>query len=171
MNPKILSILTFILISFSLQGQELSVGYLGNNLWNPGLNLSVDKKINNLNHTIDLAVFNDPGSHTAAFVLYGLQKVKPKWSFSAYPIGLYRSFLPNTYKIDASGQISEPSNIAGNFYFSPAISVKRRHIKRFYTKAQVLILMPYNTFIMPVFNVGIGYVFHKEKQEKTYIQL
>jgi hypothetical protein len=171
MRLKILSILYISFVSFSCHAQEISIGYLGNNLWNPGINLSIDQKIKNLHHTLDFAIYCDPGSYTAALALYGLKKLKSKWSFAAYPVGIYRSFLPNTYRVDASNQISEPSSLAGNFYFCPTISIQRKHYKRFYSKAQVLVLMPYNTFVMPVINLGIGYIINPSKEEKPFIQL
>lgn len=171
MRLHLVLILTSCLFSFTSNAQEFSLGYLGNNLWNPGINLSINKTIKENNHTIDLGIFRDPGSHTAAFAVYGLQKNKAKWSFAAYPIGIYRSFLPKTYEVTPNGSISEPSNLAGNFYFSPAIAVKRRHFKVLYSKIQFLVLIPYNTFVMPVLNIGVGYRINQKRKEKPSTQL
>lgn len=146
--------------------QELSIGYLGNNLWNPGISIEYDLSVGELTHSAELSFFSDPGSHKAAFLLYGIKLQVKKWDFDLEPLGIYRSFLSNTYTVDDAGNISKPSNLKGNFYYSPSLSIKRKIGTSAYLKTQFLFLFPYNYYVLPVVNFGLGYRFTSKENEK-----
>jgi hypothetical protein len=159
------------------------LSYFGNNLWNPGLEAGVilprqratkslldkrDRKIHK-NHIIDLGFYLDPGSHLGLFAHAGWQRksIFPSRYFISYaasPIGLYRSFLPATYAVNDVGAV-EKVRLPGRSYFAPSLQAslgrvsKKDPEKGIYLQAEIITLMPYNTYILPLLNISIGYHF------------
>jgi len=162
-----------------------AVSYHGNNLWNPGLNVGVEvprsyeTRSNKKDQTIhkfkflqaDAGFFADRRIEFALYANGGLTWRRQKegklyWQLGLSPVGFYRSFLPNTYEfIDeglATGTV-EKRTLAGNFYFAPAISLQTGKISsssplsNWFAEINLITLMPYNTYIMPLVNVKVGY--------------
>jgi len=182
--------LLLILVLISTQqvvGQEdgihYTVGYFGNNGWNPGLKLGVQclkssklkehksgkERVIETSYGADLGCYKDPRSHLGVFLNGGLERRKIYENrvymvSSLNPIGVFRSFLPATYQVDDSGDITKVS-LAGRWYFAPAASwgigrnSKKNPLRGWYTKAHLMLLMPYNTYILPLLNWELGYRF------------
>ncbi|MEZ4849546.1 MAG: hypothetical protein R3B93_13190 [Bacteroidia bacterium] len=135
-----------LFITGKIQGQDsksllYSFSYYGNNLWNPGLKAgaekiwkekeSTNKKGKTRYHQTTLngnfSFYIDPASHTGVFTDVGLTYRKfyaNDWFYSVgiSPIGIYRSFLAQTYQVNTSGEIKKVT-LPGRFYFSPSGSI------------------------------------------------
>ncbi len=162
-----------------------SVSYHGNTLWNPGLNAgleiprSFETTPGRKDQTIlkyrflqaDAGFFADRRIEFAVYANGGFSWRRQKegksfWQLGVSPLGFYRSFLPNTYEFTDQGLVTgtvERRRFAGNFYFAPAISVQTGKIssssplKNWFAEINLITLMPYNTYIMPLVNVKVGY--------------
>lgn len=162
-----------------------SVSYHGNTIWNPGLNAGVEiprafaTTTNKREQTIlkykffqaDAGFFADRRIEFALYANGGLTWRRQKdnklfWQLGISPVGFYRSFLPNTYEFTDEGLVTgtvERLTLAGNFYFAPAISFQTgkisssRPISNWFAEVNLITLMPYNTYIMPLVNVKVGY--------------
>ncbi|MCB0835674.1 MAG: hypothetical protein KDE26_11935 [Bacteroidetes bacterium] len=187
---KCLPIVAILLFVFSLfskntlgqNAQPLiySFSYYGNNLWNPGLKAgagkiwkekeSTNKKGKTRYHQTtlngNLGFYIDPASHTGVFTDVGLIYRKfytNDWFYSLgiSPVGIYRSFLPQTYEMDTSGEINKVT-LPGRFYFSPSGSLGfgkklKNSSNGWFARANMILLLPYNTYILPLVNVEAGY--------------
>lgn len=147
-----------------------SIAYYGNNLWNPGIRLGLEKPWPNHSKwqiSSDLGVYLDPGSHAGLFHSYGLHfrhtGVKGRhWQLGMSPLAYYRSFLPNTYTLTSEGTIGQ-IRLAGRSYFAPTASLrfgaqweKISFAEACFIGLHLMTLMPYNTYIMPLFNIELG---------------
>ena len=185
----ILSMLMLVMLQTSGNGQELaqdfrySVSYFGNNIWNEGLNFGLDKirysypktnkkgkeKTITKSHLINIGFFNDSNSHLGAFAVAGWgSKIVFKNRFNltsaVQPFGLFRSFLPETYKVKSNGEINKVF-LPGRLYLCPSISAgfgrigKKNPDNGWFTKLNMMVLLPYNKAILPLLNVEFGYHF------------
>ncbi|MFW6226665.1 MAG: hypothetical protein ACOC31_01025 [Bacteroidota bacterium] len=162
-----------------------AVGYHGNTLWNPGINAGVEiprsfeTTTNRKEQTIrkfkfwqaDAGFFADRRTELGLYAHGGLtwrrqKSDKPYWQLGVSPVGFYRSFLPNTYEFTDEGLVTdtvESLTLAGNFYFAPAFSLQTGKISssnplsNWFAEINIITLMPYNTYIMPLVNVKVGY--------------
>lgn len=164
-----------------------TVSYFGNNLWNPGLKFGAEmpKNENTItnkkgkersilnNYAADIGFYRDGGSHVGVFLGAGWQrkKVFNKRFFitmEGKPLGFYRSFLPETYKVEDDGSIKKVG-LPGRFYFAPSVSAgfgiagKKDTERALFAKVHVITLLPYNTYIMPLLNIELGYQFNLSK--------
>ena len=170
------------------QVSELGAHYFGNNVWNKGLSLSANKlkstdSVNCLfhkrqkwiekNHQLTLGFYNDQDAYSALFVNVGFYKKRhrtKRWIYltELKPIGLYRSFLPNTYEINEAGNVSKVT-LPGRLYYAPSASLglgryTKKHPKNYWhADANMMVLLPYNTYVMPLVNLQIGYNFSLAK--------
>jgi len=165
---------------------SLELSYLGNNFWNPGLKASLDagiytaaiitskEKTRSLqkSHRLDIGFFADPGSYRGLFINAGWQRktIYPNRffiSWAANPIGLFRSFLHETYEVSPDGEISKVT-LPGRLYLAPSFQtslgrVSKKHPDRScFARLNMILLIPYNTFIMPLLNVEVGCTFPLE---------
>lgn len=168
----------------------VNVGYFGNNLWNEGFRLGLEKprdtytKTNKSgkertivrSYSANLNLYHDSDSHTGVFITAGWSRKKHlnnRWNFSTSlePIGLYRSFLPETYEVDDNGDVSRVS-LPGRFYLSPSASAGFGRVSKenpdngWYARANITTLFPYNRVFMPLFNIEFGYHFSFKMPQK-----
>lgn len=162
------------------QPSRLNISYLGNNLWNPGLNIGLEhnhastQRVNNKNKSrqiekllvADLGFFHDFSKQTPVFLNAGFSKrscrenrLFTQWSIS--PIGLMRSFLPETWSVQA-GAKPEQVRFAGRWYYAPMIAwgigrEAAQSKRAWFMEVSSILLMPYNRFIMPLINIKLGY--------------
>jgi hypothetical protein len=166
-----------------LTNYHYSVAYFGNNLWNEGLNLGIEKLRDDSTKTTkrgktrqiqksyaaNIGFYNDTKSHLGLFVGAGWSKRKifqNRFNFTttAQPIGLYRSFLPETYKVKDNGEVKKVF-LPGRFYLAPSVSAGIGRMGRWnedngwYTRVNVMTLFPYSRAIVPLINVEFGYHF------------
>lgn len=167
-----------------------SISYLGNNLWNPGFKLGAiapktsqiksnkkeKKRTIQTNYIGSLGFYHDQNSHSGVFVHAGWQrkKIYSNRFFIAWegkPLGIYRSFLPETYKVAEDGSVTKVS-IPGRFYLAPSASAGIGFVDRLnpnqglFAKVNMMLLLPYNTYVMPLLNVEFGYQFTLQKSKK-----
>jgi hypothetical protein len=160
---------------------HFEVAYQGNNLWNPGLNLGLDYKWRENTRSnlrgksrpqefsfgTDLGFYHDPQSHSALFVQAGIQYrryISPVWHWSTgfSPLGLYRSLLPETFEVNPLGMI-ETVKLPGRWYYAPDFSLglerqrRQKSSQTWFTRLHVMLLMPYNTAVMPLLFVEVGW--------------
>lgn len=159
---------------------SLHAAYSGNNVWNPGLEIGIDrqrvlmdKSRNDHDFSVekwftgDLGFYVDPGSHSAAFLNVGLNRRKYKESMfythaGIDPIGIYRSILPETYEVTADGSVIKVG-FPGNWYYAPTASwgfgkyYNRTSGSGWYTTFELMALLPYNTSIQFLLNLKLGY--------------
>ncbi|MEZ4825003.1 MAG: hypothetical protein R3C61_01735 [Bacteroidia bacterium] len=165
-----------------------ALGYYGNNLWNTGLSFDTDyifrsvSYLDNKGRTrvkqrsahVLLGGYSDPYNYDARFVQAGfryrvIKRQKSKGLvypvLGVNPLGIYRSFLPSTYSVSPQGTISKVF-IPGRWYYSPSVSaglVKAKAIDNptgFFARIHLMALVPYNTYILPLLNIEVGYQFH-----------
>jgi hypothetical protein len=168
-----------------LQAQEspqltLNVGYWGNNIWNPGVKLGLEyarqvkSKSNRRGKEVlvqsffsgDMGAYVDPGSHTGLLSQVGLhiRKWRPGkvyYSWGVSPVGVYRSFLPETYEVGDNGTVNRVT-LPGRFYFAPGVhfsvgkQLKNRPGIGWFGGVDLMGLVPYNTYAMVLVNVQLG---------------
>ena len=190
MKRIIISISTCLFLIFtngisqdSLPAYSYSASYFGNNVWNEGLNFGIEKhrysypKSNNRekertivkSHVLNVGFYNDSGSHLGMFAVagWGTKKVfanRFNLQTNLQPIGIYRSFLSETYKVKNNGDIKKVI-LPGRYYLSPSISLgfgrvgKRNPKNGWYSRVNLMTLLPYNKAILPLLNVEFGYHF------------
>jgi len=161
-----------------------SLSYSGNNLWNPGVNAALDYPLlewasseapADHNKIVllrgKLGFFLDPGSHAALYSNYGFsyKHVKRQSRFislSLQPLGIYRSMFAESYAYeeDAVRRIPFP----GNFYYAPEAGIGfGKQLDPFmgnelFVNLNVMTLIPYNTYFMPLLMVDLGYRFGRK---------
>ncbi|MEZ4776230.1 MAG: hypothetical protein R3D00_23855 [Bacteroidia bacterium] len=181
-------VLGFLIHSFSAFSQydstlTFSLGYYGNNLWNPGFSFDTDytfretkadddksrSYLKQLSAQVKLAGYADPNIYQARFVQAGFRyrKIKPRGFYCMLgisPLGLYRSFLPETYQVSSKGDVTKIT-IPGRWYFAPEVSAGLGKVTSIqnptgvYAHIHLMVLMPYNTYVLPLLNVELGYQF------------
>lgn len=174
------------LSSTSLYAQEnnqklyYKLSYYGNNLWNPGFSVGLEypnstKEITDRKGreqllrnaiSLDLAFYADPGSHAAILLHSGLnlkriRENKLDLSLGFSPLGIYRSFLPETYNISDEGAITRVI-LPGRSYYAPTFSfgignqLPRIPLEAWFIELELTSLVPYNTYAMVLLNVKLG---------------
>ncbi len=167
-----------------------TISYAGNNAWNPGAAfdggfLLKDKmKTRNSGKTVmrqfyllsRYGLYLDPGSHAAFYGQYGFsyRRTGPEgWfrSVEVLPLGSYRSFLSETWTVE-EGEPPGRLFLAGRTYFAPGVNVhlgKHQSTDKergWFMGFGVTLLVPYNTYVMPVFTVEMGWRFSVRKEGK-----
>ncbi len=170
-----------------------SMSYFGNNLWNEGFNFGIEKlryqypKENKRgkertivkSYSVNIGFYNDTGSHLGAFVVGGWEFRKifgNRFNLTAalQPFGIYRSFLPETYKVKDNGEIKKVL-LPGRMFLSPSVSAGFGRMGRWnpdngwYTRLNIMTLLPYNRALLPLMNIEFGYHFtiNPKKDEKV----
>ncbi|MEM7367479.1 MAG: hypothetical protein AAF587_02690 [Bacteroidota bacterium] len=152
-----------------LQSLHPHLSYYGNNLWNPGLKVGLEKAISQDKTWVlnsDLGFFHDPGTQLGLFHSYGILKRRTgSKGFHAQlgisPLSVYRSFLSETYEVSSSGAV-ERVRLPGRTYLAPVLTGgigsrwQKPPIEAWFLNLHGMILMPYNTFILPLLNVEVG---------------
>lgn len=151
-----------------LGAQTLSVGYAGNNGWNPGVQVGV-KLLEEYSppafFTCQMGAYWDPDSHVGVYLHAGIGYAMQLSEVSVLewgvmPVGLYRSWLPQTFEVNDAGEVSVVS-LPGNWYFSPSVSVRWARILRlmegeWYIGIKGMALTPYNTSFLPLLLLEAG---------------
>jgi hypothetical protein len=169
-----------IMVAQDVQPLVYEFGYHGNNLWNPGIKAgaglvwrkktTTTKKVKKRYHQTTLngniGFYLDPGSHVGTFLEAGLtyRKFHPNdWflSLGINPLGVYRSFLPETYEVDLNGNTVKKT-LPGRTCFSPSGSIGFGKLRKdspngWFVKTNLMFLIPYNTYILPLLNIEAGY--------------
>ncbi|TYA71926.1 hypothetical protein [Seonamhaeicola marinus] len=177
-----------------LERTEFKIAYSGSVFWNNGLNLGAEyllkehSKIKfrrgkertnthefllngNLGFTTNFATSTDTGIFTNYGITWRRTNKKGKqFMIELNPLGYYRSFLPETYKVDDNGvnKVSLP----GRGYYAPSISVgigKQRKDKKItgrYFNVNFMLRTPYNAGALPSFSLQYGYRFNFKKKNK-----
>ncbi len=176
-----------ILLPIKVYSQQWSVSYFGNNLWNPGLTLEYDhlassyykvspkykKQLINKNVLLKTGGFIDPGAYSLAFVNAGFSSQKMyqnrRWvSIKISPFGAARTFLPSTFLVNDDGIISNVT-FSGRWYYAPSLDWQfglfkgNSILNRIFLGTNFMLLFPYNTYVMPLLNIQIGYQIQKNK--------
>ncbi|MCC5931368.1 MAG: hypothetical protein JJU28_19120 [Cyclobacteriaceae bacterium] len=174
----------------SSQTATLNLSYHGNNLWNPGLNVGVEQpwlvtsKLNRKEKPLtletylnaDLGFFTDYSRQTPVFTHFGINKRRYRddkggfhYQFGFSPVGIYRSFLPETWEYTVNGTV-EKVFLPGRWYFAPVLSFGMGKLRQgqpgtgWFLEMNITTLMPYNTYIMPLLNIKAGYRIPMKKQ-------
>ncbi len=150
---------------------EWNVSYLGNNLWNPGL--QVGRLLPGRGHhgvpliyQAHLGAYWDPQTQFNLFAFAGWQyrgsfTKRDYFDIRVSPLGLFRSFYPEAYRVLDNGN-TEKIFLPGRWYYAPEFSLtwgfqlKNEQIKQVYFGPQLFLLMPYNSRILPILNFQIG---------------
>lgn len=165
----LLSIPLFAQAPLFLQSLQPNLSYYGNNLWNPGLKVGLEKAISPDNSWLlisDLGFYRDPGTQLGLFHSYGIVKRKTgakgfHVQLGLSPLSVYRSFLSETYEVSGNGVV-EQVRLPGRTYVAPVIHGgigsrwEKKPIEGWFMNLHGMILMPYNTFILPLINVEVG---------------
>ncbi|MEW7280190.1 hypothetical protein ABW636_16490 [Aquimarina sp. 2201CG1-2-11] len=171
-----------------LNKTEFKISYSGNFVWNNGLNFGAEylwkeiiktknpkrgKRTNihqflingNLGFTTNFTTKTDTGVYT----YYGLiwrrtNKKKKQFSIELNPLGYYRSFLPETYKV--KGNDVKKSFLPSRGYYAPSLSVgigKQRNSKKltaWYLNMNLMLRTPFNSGTLPSLSFQYGYRFN-----------
>ncbi len=178
-----------------LERTEFKIGYSGNIFWNNGLNFGAEYLLKetiktknrrgsqrtnshqfllngNLGFTTNFSTSTDTGIFTNYGVTWRRTNKKGKqFSIEFNPLGYYRSFLPETYKV--SGDEIKKVFLPGRGYYAPSISVgigKQRKDKKItgrYFNINFMLRTPYNAGALPAFNFQYGYRFNFKKKHKN----
>lgn len=177
-----------------LDRTEFKVSYSGNIFWNNGLNFGAEylwienKKTKNrkrgqrtnthqflLNGTLGVTTNFSSKTDTGIFTNYGVtwrrtNKKGKQFSIAFNPLGYYRSFLPETYKV--TGDNVDKIFLPGRGYYAPSISVgigKQRKGKKLtgrFFNVNLMLRTPYNAGTLPAINLQYGYRFNFKKKRK-----
>jgi len=168
----------------------LNISYHGNNLWNPGLNAGIEQtwlviqKDNRRQKPLtietyfnaDLGFFRDYSRQTPFFTHLGINKRGYReekggfhYQFGFSPVGIYRSFLPETLEYTVNGTV-EKVFLPGRWYYAPVVSLGIGKLHQgqpgtgWFVEMNITTLMPYNNYIMPMLNIKAGYRIPLKKQ-------
>ena len=116
----------------------------------------------------DIGFYYHPRSHTGLFNYYEIsyRKIYAKGFQTTIGMGpgLYRAFYNETYEVDNLNNISRKS-FAGRTYFSSVIALgygryrKNTTLQSWHLKYNIMFLYNYNTGILPLFNIELGFCF------------
>jgi len=168
----------------------INFSYHGNNLWNPGLNAGVEQPWSVIQKAsrrqkpltietyfnADLGFFRDYSRQTPFFTHLGINKRRYRedksgfhYQFGFSPVGIYRSFLPETWEYTVNGTV-EKVFLPGRWYYAPVVSLGMGKLHQsqpgtgWFVEMNITTLMPYNTYIMPLLNIKAGYRIPMKKQ-------
>lgn len=174
---------------------EFKVGYHGSIFWNNGLSFGAEylwkenTKTKNrkrglrtnthqflLNANLGFETNFSSTTDTGAFLNSGItwrrtNKKGKQFSIEVNPLGYYRSFLPETYKV--TGDKVNKVFLPGRSYYAPSISVgigKQRPGKKIagrYFNINFMLRTPYNAGALPAFNFEYGYRFNFKKKKRN----
>lgn len=182
---------------------SLSLSYLGNNMFHPGLHAELEKswlvkhkhetrtkkkwgeytltKSKELLPTAGLGFYVHPRTHTAVFADVGLKfrktrsnsyrDVMGRWYLSG-GVGVYRTFLPETYEIKGDDIKKVP--LAGRTFLYPYLKFGREKSWRknpnhaMFASFTFMFLQNYNNTTVPIANYQIGYRFKITKPRKNH---
>lgn len=160
-----------------------NLSYHGNNLWNPGLNAGIEQtwsviqKVNRRHKpltietffNVDLGFFRDYSQQTPFFTHFGINKRRYRedkggfhYQLGFSPVGIYRSFLPETWEYSATGMV-EKVFMPGRWYYAPVVSMGIGRFRNnqpgtgWFIEMNITTLIPYNTYVMPLLNLKAGY--------------
>lgn len=158
----------------------LNLSYYGNNIWNPGFNAGLDfthgmengssrkgseytrQKFINL----DAAFFVDPGSHAGLLIHSGFnhrkyQEDKINLHIGGSPLGLFRTFLPESNETSSNGNDNKPS-LSGRYYFAPTLSLGIGKFRNnmpgtgWFFNVDITSLLPNRDYVMFMVNTRLG---------------
>ncbi len=171
-----------------LNRTEFKVGYFGNMIWDNGLNIGVEykwkehikrkenrrnKKVilsqllvhGNIDYTTNFSTETDNGASTYFGAIWRRTNTKGKqFSLELNPIGYYRSFLPETYKVEGN-RVTKVS-LPGRSYYAPSLAIgigkyrKGKTRSAWYLNLRYTLRTPYNAGIMPTIALEYGYRFN-----------
>jgi len=161
--------------------RTITISYFGNLLVKPGVKVGIEfviahktkvkkknykKSIRQLTVSGNLGTFWHPHSHASLFNFYTanyriVEINKRKFNMIGIGPGIYRSFYPETYKVDDSGNVSSLS-MAGRLYFAPVIVLgvgkfkENKTIQSWHFNTNFMFLFDYNTGVVPLLSFDIG---------------
>ncbi len=151
-----------------LSGQHISVGYAGNNLWNPGIQVGASLPLTSVSPwhwTGQLGGFWDPDSYLGMYAQVGIGydisvSEVTNIQLDVMPVGIFRSFLPETFSVNDLGEVSQV-RLPGTFYFAPSLGARWCRMLRlmegeWFLGLQGMLLTPYNTYALPLLQVEAG---------------
>lgn len=172
---------------------ELKIGFSGNMIWENGMHIGLEykwkeyiktkkkkrkkKKVvnqflfnGNLGYLTNLSTDTDNGGYSRFGIVWRRTNKKGRQlQVELNPLGYYRSFLHETYKVEGD-RVSEVP-LPGRSYYSPSIAFgigKLRENKRrsgWYLNLQYSFLSPYNAGVYPMISIQYGYRFNFKKLE------
>jgi len=178
-----------------LTNWHLGFSYYGNNLWNPGLQVTGQKlvfertikkmqsneklKVKHQQVCFDASLgfyYDNPTHwtiHNSYEVLYRRVRKKGKYRSIGLGGGYLRTLLPETYRVDPQGQVSKVS-LPGEWYGAPVISLgigrlwKRSGTNPWRLQIHGKLLLNYNNSTSPMLNVEYGYLLgYKSKEDES----
>lgn len=168
LKQAILLGLCLLLFWNQVPAQSLSVGYAGNNLWNPGVQVGMNLAIypgSKWHYTGQLGGFWDPDSYVGAYAQVGIGyeiivSEVTNIQVGIMPLGCFRSFLPETYSVSDLGEVSRIT-LPGSFYFAPSLRGRWCRMLRlmegeWFVGLQGMLLTGYNTYSLPLLQVEAG---------------
>jgi len=177
-----------------LDKTEFKIGYSGTILWSNGIAVGAEylwkegnktkerrgaKRTNvhqflfngNLGFATNFASKTDTGGFTSFGITWRRTNKKGKqFSIDLNPLGYYRSFLPETYKVN--GDKVEKVFLPGRGYYSPSLSVgigKQRKGKvrsGSYTNITYSPRFNYNAGTLPTFSIQYGFRFNFKNKKQ-----
>ncbi|MEL7532017.1 MAG: hypothetical protein AAFN10_11940 [Bacteroidota bacterium] len=154
-----------------LETPEWDISYLGNNIWNPGL--QVGRLIPGLGHHAAPVIYQahlggywDPNAQFNLFAFAGWQyrgslTKHDYFDIRLSPLGVFRSFYPEAFRVLDDGS-TQKIFLPGRWYYAPELSLtygiklKNEQIQQVYFGPQLFLLMPYNSRILPIINLQVG---------------
>lgn len=176
-----------------LDRTEFKIGYSGTILWNNGLvvgaeylwkekvkikNRKRSKKTNThqflLNGNLGFTTNFSTKTDTGVFTNYGItwrrtNKKGKQFSIELNPLGYYRSFLPETYKVE--GDNVEKIFLPGRGYYAPSLSIglgklrKGKKLTGRYFNLNFMLRTPFNAGTLPSIFLQYGYRFNFKKKK------
>lgn len=177
-----------------LDRTEFKASYFGNVFWNNGLSFGSEyllkeitkeknrkrgKRTNkhqfllngNLGFTTNFSTKTDTGLFTNYGITWRRTNKKGKqFSIEFNPLGYYRSFLPDTYKV--SGDNVKKVSLPGRGYYTPSISFgigkerKGKKISGRFFNVNFMMRTNYNAGVSPIVNFQYGYRFNFKKKKR-----
>jgi len=181
-----------VMAQFSLKNVPIKVGYYSNMFRNPGLSIgteyvltekgaksstnTISKGIVNLKKkswliNTQLGAYTHVYSHSVLFlnsdVRYCKTTPKGRKYFVGLGFSLERSFLPETYEVNANGNI-EKIVLPGHFYAGTLLAFGTHFKHRFFksknelfAEFQIPLLIGYNNTLLPKINFAFGMLFNR----------
>jgi len=174
-----------------LHKAEFKIGYFGNFIWDNGINIGMEypwlertknKKSRrkekeilkqvlfnaNIGYKTNFLTKTDNGGSTYFGLIWRRTNPKGKQlSFELNPLGYYRSFLPETYRVEGN-RVSKVT-LPGRSYYSPSFAIGIGKIRKgksrsgWYLNLQYALRTPFNASTMPILSVQYGYRFKLKK--------
>lgn len=176
-----------------LDRTEFKISYSGTIFWNNGLVVGAEYlwkekvKIKNrkrgkrtnthqflLNGNLGFTTNFSTKTDTGVFTNYGItwrrtNKKGKQFSIELNPFGYYRSFLPETYKVE--GDNVEKVFLPGRSYYAPSLSIglgklrKDKKLTGSYFNLNFMLRTPFNAGTLPSISFQYGYRFNLKKKK------